>query len=52
MAWLLDPGEPEIVLSQRQIYRFADKDLFHSAENAESFTSGEKIMRVVQKVTV
>ena len=45
MAWLLDPGEPEIVLSQRQIYRFADKDLFHSAENAESFTSGEQIMK-------
>jgi hypothetical protein len=45
MAWLLDPGEPEIVLSKRQIYRFADKDLFHSAENAESFTSGEKIMK-------
>lgn len=45
MAWLLDPGEPEIVLSQRQIYSFADKDLIHSAENAESFTSGEKIMK-------
>jgi sialidase-1 len=52
MAWLLDPGEPEIVLSQRQIYRFADKDLFHSAENAESFTSGEKIMKGSRKGTV
>ncbi|MEC9054105.1 MAG: sialidase family protein, partial [Verrucomicrobiota bacterium] len=27
MAWLLDAGEPELVLSKRSTYRFADQDL-------------------------
>ena len=42
MAWLLDAGEPELVLSKRSTYRFADQDLLHSTENAEAFTTGEQ----------
>ena len=45
MAWLLDAGEPEVVLSKRRTYRFADRDLFHTAENAEVFTSREPRMK-------
>ncbi|NIP95604.1 MAG: exo-alpha-sialidase, partial [Akkermansiaceae bacterium] len=41
MAWLLGPGDPEVVLSKRTRYRFADRDLFHSAENAAAFTTTE-----------
>ena len=42
MAWLLDAGEPELVLSKRSTYRFADQDLLHSTENTEAFTTGEQ----------
>ena len=45
MAWLLDAGEPEVVLSRRSTYRFSDRDLFHAAEYAEPFTSSEPRMR-------
>ena len=45
MAWLLDAGEPEVLLSKRSTYQFADQDLFHAAENAEVFTSSEPRMR-------
>jgi hypothetical protein len=41
MAWLLGPGDPEILLSKRKRYTFSDADLFRSAENAEAFTSTE-----------
>ena len=44
MAWLLDAGEPEVLLSKRSTYRFADRDLFHAAENTEAFTSSEPRM--------
>ena len=45
MAWLLDAGDPEIVLSKRSAYRFADRDLLDSAENAEEFTTSEQLMK-------
>ena len=45
MAWLLDAGEPELVLSKRTTYRFADQDLLHSTENTEAFTTGEQGMK-------
>ena len=45
MAWLLDAGDPEIVLSKRRAYRFADRDLLDSAENAEEFTTTEQLMK-------
>ena len=45
MAWLLDAGDPEIVLSKRRAYRFADRDLLDSAENAEEFTTSEQLMK-------
>jgi sialidase-1 len=41
MAWLLDPGDPEMVLSKRKRYRFGDADLFRSSENAAVFTSSD-----------
>jgi len=44
MAWLLAAGEPEVVLSRRGTYRFADKDLLHSAENTEAFQTKEPVM--------
>ncbi len=45
MAWLLDAGDPEIVLSKRSAYRFADRDLLDSAENAEEFTTSEQLVK-------
>ena len=45
MAWLLDAGDPEIVLSKRSAYRFADRDLLDSAENAEEFNTSEQLMK-------
>ena len=45
MAWLLDAGEPELVLSKRTTYRFADQDLLHSTENTEAFTTREQGMK-------
>ncbi len=49
MAWLLAPGEPEIVLSKRARYSFSDTDLFRYAENAEAFTSSESKLKTSPK---
>ncbi|MFT5854944.1 MAG: hypothetical protein ACI8XO_002192 [Verrucomicrobiales bacterium] len=49
LAWLLGPGDPEMILSKRTRYHFADADLFRSAENAEAFTSTESKLKASPK---